>query len=162
MFQRLYRWTLSLAESRHAPWALGIIAFTESSFFPVPPDAILIPMSLARPKRAWVYALSALWVQSRGRSPWLCDRRVSYETIGRWRIDLYSYDERVDQFRALYAQWAGQSFSLSNRSWPPPDCGLGHAWGNGFLKPGSHTRSRIMKFTSDRHSGRAVKAVPTF
>jgi hypothetical protein len=45
---------------------------------------------------------------------------------------------------------------------PPADCGLGHAWGNGFLKPGSHTRSRIMKFTSDRHSGRAVKAVPTF
>jgi membrane protein YqaA with SNARE-associated domain len=39
MFQRLYRWTLSLAESRHAPWALGIIAFKESSFFPVPPDA---------------------------------------------------------------------------------------------------------------------------
>jgi membrane protein YqaA with SNARE-associated domain len=34
MFQRLYRWTLSLAESQHAPWALGIIAFTESSFFP--------------------------------------------------------------------------------------------------------------------------------
>ena len=57
MFQKLYRWTLSLAESQHAPWALGVIAFAESSFFPVPPDAILIPMSLARPKRAWDYAL---------------------------------------------------------------------------------------------------------
>jgi hypothetical protein len=66
------------------------------------------------------------------------DRRVSLEAIGKWLIDLYSYDERVDQFRALYAQWAGQSFSLSNRSWPPADCSLGHAWGNGFLKPGSH------------------------
>ena len=93
----------------------------------------------------------------------LCDQaRFFNETIGKWLIDLYSYDERVDQFRALYAQWAGQSFSLSNRPWPPADCGLGHAWGNGFLKPGSHTRSRIVKFTSDRHSGRAVKAVPTF
>ena len=39
-----------------------------------------------------------------------------YETIRKWLIDLYSYDERVDQFRALYAQWAAQSFSLSNRS----------------------------------------------
>ena len=57
MFQNLYRLTLSLAESPHAPWALGIIAFAESSFFPVPPDTILIPMSLARPKRAWFYAL---------------------------------------------------------------------------------------------------------
>jgi hypothetical protein len=56
-----------------------------------------------------------------------------YEAIAKWLIDLYSHDERLDQFRALYAQWAGQSFSLSNRS-----------------------------FTSDRHSGKAVKAVPTF
>ena len=38
MFNRLYQWTLSLAESPHAPWALGIIAFAESSFFPIPPD----------------------------------------------------------------------------------------------------------------------------
>ncbi|HEY8031186.1 MAG TPA: DedA family protein, partial [Methylocella sp.] len=36
MFQTLYRWTLSLAQSPHAPWALGVIAFAESSFFPVP------------------------------------------------------------------------------------------------------------------------------
>ena len=57
MFQKLYHWTLSLAESQHAPWALGVIAFAESSFFPLPPDTILIPMSLAQPKRAWVYAL---------------------------------------------------------------------------------------------------------
>ena len=57
MFQKLYRWTLTLAESRHAPLALGLIAFAESSFFPVPPDAILVPMSVARPKSAWTYAL---------------------------------------------------------------------------------------------------------
>ena len=56
MFQRLYRWTLSLAESPHAPWALAVIAFAESSFFPIPPDVILVPMSLARPRRAWAYA----------------------------------------------------------------------------------------------------------
>ena len=47
--KRLYRWTLGLAEKPSAPWALGVIAFMESSFFPVPPDVILIPMSLARP-----------------------------------------------------------------------------------------------------------------
>ena len=56
MFKRLYQWTLSLAESPRATWALAIIAFAESSFFPLPPDLILVPMSLAKPKRAWFYA----------------------------------------------------------------------------------------------------------
>ncbi len=56
MFKRLYDWTISLAESRHATWALAGIAFAESSFFPLPPDLILLPMSLAEPKKAWFYA----------------------------------------------------------------------------------------------------------
>ena len=56
MIKKLYDWTMSLAASRHAPLALGAIAFAESSFFPVPPDVILLPMSLAEPKRSWLYA----------------------------------------------------------------------------------------------------------
>ena len=56
MFKRLYDWTISLAESRHATSALAGIAFAESSFFPLPPDLILLPMSLAKPKKAWFYA----------------------------------------------------------------------------------------------------------
>jgi membrane protein YqaA with SNARE-associated domain len=105
MFQRLYRWTLSLAESPHAPWALGIIAFAESSFFPVPPDTILIPMSLARPKRAWVYALICTMGSVGGALLGYAIGALLYETIGKWLINLYGYDARVDQFRALYAQW---------------------------------------------------------
>lgn len=49
--KKLYDWTMSLAASPHATWALGAIAFAESSFFPVPPDVILVPMTLAQPKR---------------------------------------------------------------------------------------------------------------
>ena len=56
MFQRLYDWTISLAESPRATWALAGIAFAESSFFPLPPDLILIPMAIARPRKAWTYA----------------------------------------------------------------------------------------------------------
>src|SRR5436189_30495 len=56
MFNSLYRWTIALSESRHAPLALGAVAFAESSFFPIPPDLILIPMALAQPRRAWLYA----------------------------------------------------------------------------------------------------------
>ena len=54
--KKLYNWTMSLAASRHAPLALAAIAFAESSFFPVPPDVILVPMTLAQPKKAWYFA----------------------------------------------------------------------------------------------------------
>ena len=60
MIQRLYNWTLSLAQHRHALWALAIVAFVESSVFPIPPDIIMIPMILAQPRRAWLIASVAL------------------------------------------------------------------------------------------------------
>ena len=53
MFKRLYDWTISLAQSPRATWALALIAFAESSFFPIPPDVLLAPMALAKPKRAF-------------------------------------------------------------------------------------------------------------
>jgi membrane protein YqaA with SNARE-associated domain len=105
MFQKLYRWTLSLAESPHAPWALGAIAFAESSFFPVPPDTILVPMSLARPKRAWVYASICTLGSVGGAVLGYAIGALLYQTVGKWLIDLYGYGARVDQFRELYAQW---------------------------------------------------------
>ena len=59
MLRRLYDWTMSLATRETAIVWLGIIAFVESSIFPVPADLLLIPMALARPERAWRYALVA-------------------------------------------------------------------------------------------------------
>jgi membrane protein YqaA with SNARE-associated domain len=53
MLKRLYEWTLRLAASRHAGLALFLVAFGESFILPVPPDAVLAPMVLARPDRAW-------------------------------------------------------------------------------------------------------------
>ena len=57
MLRRLYLRTLALAASPRAPWWLAAIAFAEASCFPIPPDALLIPMALARPDRAWRLAL---------------------------------------------------------------------------------------------------------
>jgi len=54
--RRLYDWTLSWAETRYAVPALGILAFMEASFFPIPPDVLLMAMSLAKPKRSFLYA----------------------------------------------------------------------------------------------------------
>ncbi|HEX7030618.1 MAG TPA: YqaA family protein [Gammaproteobacteria bacterium] len=57
IFSPLYNKVLAWAAHRHAPWYLGILSFAESSFFPIPPDVMLAPMSLARPQLAWRYAL---------------------------------------------------------------------------------------------------------
>ncbi len=95
MFQRLYRWTLTLAESPHAPWALGVIAFAESSFFPVPPDAILIPMSIARPKNSWTYALICTLGSVAGALLGYAIGALLFETVGKWLINLYGYGARA-------------------------------------------------------------------
>jgi len=56
MLRRFYDRVLLLAASRRAPVWLALVSFAESSFFPVPPDALLVPMALARPERAYWYA----------------------------------------------------------------------------------------------------------
>lgn len=57
IFGPLYDKTLELSRHRHAPWYLSAVSFTESSFFPIPPDVMLAPMSMAQPKRWWFFAL---------------------------------------------------------------------------------------------------------
>jgi membrane protein YqaA with SNARE-associated domain len=57
IFSRLYLMTLRWAGHRRAPWLLGTLSFAESSFFPIPPDVMLAPMVLARPRHAWRLAL---------------------------------------------------------------------------------------------------------
>jgi len=56
MLRRMYDWVMGMAASRHAPTSLFAVSFSESSFFPIPPDVMLAPMVLARPDRAWHYA----------------------------------------------------------------------------------------------------------
>jgi membrane protein YqaA with SNARE-associated domain len=105
MFNKLYRWTLSLAESRHAPVALGLVAFAESSFFPVPPDTILVPMSIARPNRALTYALICTIGSVAGGLLGYAIGALLFETVGKWLISMYGYGDRVAEIKALYAQW---------------------------------------------------------
>ncbi len=60
MLRRLYNWTMSLASGRYAEPALAGVSFAESSFFPIPPDVVLIPMVLADRSKALRYALIAM------------------------------------------------------------------------------------------------------
>lgn len=57
LFSPFYRRAMAWSRHPRAPWYLGIMSFAESSFFPVPPDVMLAPMSLAQPHRAWHFAL---------------------------------------------------------------------------------------------------------
>jgi len=56
LFSPLYERAMRWSRHRHAPWYLGGLSFAESSFFPIPPDVMLAPMSMAAPRRAWFYA----------------------------------------------------------------------------------------------------------
>ena len=56
IFSPLYERAMRWARHPHAPWYLGGLSFAESSFFPIPPDVMLAPMSLAQPKRAFWFA----------------------------------------------------------------------------------------------------------
>ncbi|WP_424362338.1 YqaA family protein [Methylocystis parvus] len=117
--KKLYDWTMSLASSKHAPFALGAIAFAESSFFPVPPDVILVPMTLAEPKKAWYFAAICTIASVAGGALGYAFGALFYDTIGLWLINLYGYAEKMDALRAFYAQW-GALFILVKGFTPIP------------------------------------------
>lgn len=104
MFKRLYHWTLTLAESPRATWALALISFAESSFFPIPPDVILVPMALARPNKALFYAAICTLSSVLGGIVGYGIGYLLYDTVGAWLINLYGYGARAADFQALYQQ----------------------------------------------------------
>ena len=76
MLRKLYDWTLSLAARKTAEVWLAVIAFIESSIFLIPADVLFLPMALARPERAYRYALVATLASTLGRHRRLFSRRL--------------------------------------------------------------------------------------
>ena len=105
MLRRLYDWCIAAADKPYAIWLMGAISFAESSFFPIPPDAMLIPMSLARPDRAWSYATVCTLTSVAGGLLGYFIGAVLYDSLGLWLISLYGYGDKVEAFREAYAQW---------------------------------------------------------
>jgi membrane protein YqaA with SNARE-associated domain len=104
MFKKLYDWTLSLSASPRAPQALAVISFAESSFFPIPPDVMLVPMVMAKPERAWRYAAICTIASVLGGIAGYAIGALLYDTLGAWLIQLYGYGDKMEGFRALYQQ----------------------------------------------------------
>jgi membrane protein YqaA with SNARE-associated domain len=105
MLRRLYLRTLALAASPRAPWWLAAIAFAEASCFPIPPDALLIPMALARPDRAWRLALVCTLGSVAGGALGYFIGYAVFDQLARPLIELYGYGPRFAAFQALYAQY---------------------------------------------------------
>ena len=105
MFARLYRWILSLSQSKHAPLALAAVAFAESSFFPIPPDVILAPMSLAKPRLAWRYAAICTIASVLGGIVGYGIGALLYDTLGQWLIHLYGAASRMEALQRQYDYW---------------------------------------------------------
>lgn len=105
MLRKLYDWCIGAAGKPHASWLLGGISFAESSFFPVPPDVMLVPMSLARPDKAYYYATLCTITSVAGGVLGYMIGWLLYDSVGLWLIKLYGYGDKMEAFRAAYAQW---------------------------------------------------------
>ncbi len=105
MLRRLYDWTINLAAHPKAPWALAATSFAESSFFPIPPDALLIPMVLAeRRKWFWYATLCTLSSVAGGILGYIIGYYL-IESVGKWIIDLYGFHAQAASLSALYNEW---------------------------------------------------------
>jgi membrane protein YqaA with SNARE-associated domain len=105
MLRRIYDWCIAAADKPYALWILGAVAFAESSFFPVPPDIMLLPMSLARPRRAWLFAGLCTIASVAGGVLGYAIGALLYDSLGHWLMNLYHLGDKVESFRASYAEW---------------------------------------------------------
>jgi membrane protein YqaA with SNARE-associated domain len=105
MLHRLYARTLALAASPRAPLWLAVIAFAESSFFPIPPDVLLVPMALARPERAWRLAAICTVASVIGGALGYYIGYAVFDQFARPVIEFYGYGAKFSAFQAMYAQY---------------------------------------------------------
>ncbi|MFQ5964940.1 MAG: YqaA family protein [Candidatus Scalinduaceae bacterium] len=108
LIRRLYDWTLHWAKTPHSTWALFILAFCESSFFPIPPDVLLIALAVALPTKSFKYAL----VCSAGSVLGGCFGYLIgygfFEYIGEPIISFYNI---TDKFNAVSTSYQSNAFA---------------------------------------------------
>lgn len=102
MLQSLYRWTMSLADHPRALWVLAAISFIEASVFPIPPDVLMIPMILARPRRAWLIATVTLVSSVAGGLLGYLIGAQFYEQIGRPILETMGKADSMAEFNTRF------------------------------------------------------------
>ena len=102
--RRLYHWVLGWADRPGGPAALFGIAVVESSVFPIPPDALLIPLALGRPRRAWRFAALCTVGSILGAMIGYLMGSALYETIGRPIVEFYGYSGQYAAIGDAYSR----------------------------------------------------------
>ena len=135
LLRRLYDWCIAAADKPHAMWIMGAVAFAESSFFPVPPDVMLIPMALARPQRAYVMAAWCTVASVAGGMLGYAIGALLYDSVGAWLIHSTATATRSKPSAPPMRSGApGSSCSRASRrsptrSSPSPPASVGYNFG---------------------------------
>ena len=109
MLKQLYDWIIAKSESRNALWVMAAISFAESSFFPLPPDLMLVPMGIANRRRIWLYALVCTIASVLGGIFGYAIGAFLFDSVGLWLMNLYGLTEKMQTFREWYqvnGHWA--------------------------------------------------------
>ncbi len=103
--RRLYDWVIGWADRPHGPWALAILSFSEASFFPVPPDVLLIALGISRPRRAFWYAtICSLASIAGGLAGYLIGWKL-YDLLGRPIIGFYHLEQEFAEITGWFDRW---------------------------------------------------------
>jgi membrane protein YqaA with SNARE-associated domain len=105
VLRRLYDRMIGLAAGPNALWALLAVSFVESSFFPIPPDILLIPMILAQPRAAWRLAGYCTLASVAGGLLGYAIGYYGFDLIGRPILEFYHAMDRYDALKAGFDRW---------------------------------------------------------
>jgi len=105
MIRRLYDWTMRAAAHKNAVPSLFTVSFVESSFFPIPPDVMLIPMILADRAKAWYFALVATLGSVLGGVFGYLIGYFLFDAIGQPMLELYGYADKFEKFASQYNEY---------------------------------------------------------
>jgi membrane protein YqaA with SNARE-associated domain len=105
MLRSLYDWVIRMSEHPKALWVLSGVSFAESSFFPIPPDLMLIPMIIARRARAWLIAGVCTIASVLGGFFGYAIGFFFFETVGKWVIDFYGLQKAFAAYQATFNEW---------------------------------------------------------
>ena len=105
MIYRLYSRVMALAASRNATRWLAIIAFAEASFFPIPPDALLVPMALSKPQFAWRFAAICTAGSVAGGALGYLIGFAVFDQVARPILNIYGYGPAFAAFQAKFQEY---------------------------------------------------------
>ena len=105
ILRSLYNWTLKKAEHKYSAWILSIVAFVESSFFPIPPDILLIPMIIAKKTKAWIYAFICTVSSVAGGIAGYSIGYFFYNSLGILIVKAYGLTNSFNTFEEYYNQF---------------------------------------------------------